>query len=155
MISTRRPSWYVPETTSAGFLQPRPEMVVHLVAVPVALVDDGLAVRLPCARPLDELDRLSTEPHRPAEILDLLLLRQEVDDRVRRLGIHLRRVRAGEPNHVARELGHRDVHAEADPEVGNALLAGDAASHDLPLPAARAEPARDEHAVDLLELGGS
>ena len=56
------------------------------------------------------------------------------------------------PADVPRELGHRDVHAEADAEVRDLLLARDAAREDLPLPAARAEAAGDEHAVDLLEL---
>ena len=38
------------------------------------------------------------------------------------------------------------------PRYGISLLACDAAGEDLPLPAARAEAAGDEHAVDLLEL---
>ena len=38
------------------------------------------------------------------------------------------------------------------PRYGISLLARDAAGEDLALPAARAEAARDEHAVDLLEL---
>ena len=72
--------------------------VVDLVAVAVALRDHRLAaVHLARARALDELDRLRAEPHRPAEILDLLLLGQQVDHRIRRLGIHLGRVRAVEP----------------------------------------------------------
>ena len=54
---------------------------------------------------------------------------------------------------MARELGDRDVHAEADAEVRDAILAGDAAGEDLPLPAARAEAARHEHAVDARQLG--
>ena len=127
-------------------------LVVHLVAVPVALVDRRLAVDLARARLLAELDGLRPEPHRAAEVLDLLLLGQQVDHRVRRLGIHLRRVRALEPAHVPRELGDGDVHAEADAEVRDALLAGDAAGEDLALPAARAEAARHEHAVRRLEL---
>ena len=77
-----------------------------------------------------------------------LLLGQQVDDGIRRLGIHLRRVRAVEPDDVPRELGDRDVHAEADAEVRDLALARDAAGEDLPLPAARAEAAGDEHAVD-------
>ena len=36
---------------------------------------------------------------------------------IRRLGIHLGRVRAVEPDDVARELGDGDVHAEADAEI--------------------------------------
>ena len=54
---------------------------------------------------------------------------------------------------MARELGDRDVHAEADAEVRDLVLAGDAAGEDLALPAARAEAAGHEHAVDARELG--
>ena len=91
--------------------EPRPEVVVDLVAMPVALVDDRLAVRVARPRALGELDRLRAEPHRAAEILDLLLLGQQVDHRIRRLGIHLGRVRAVQPDDVPRELGDGDVHA--------------------------------------------
>ena len=129
-------------------------LVVHLVAVPVALVDDGLVVDVAGPRALGELDRLRAEPHRAAEILDLLLLREQVDHRVRRLGVHLGRVGAVEAGDVARELGDGDVHAEADAEVRDPALARDLAGEDLPLPAARAEAARHEHAVDLLEQLG-
>ena len=59
----------------------RAEVVVHLVAVAVALVDDRLAVGLARARPVGELDRLGAEAHRAAEVLDLLLLGQQVDHR--------------------------------------------------------------------------
>ena len=52
------------------------------------------------------------------------------------------------PHDVARELRDGDVHAEADAEVRDRVLARDAAGEDLPLPAARAEAAGDEHAVD-------
>ena len=124
-------------------------VVVHLVAVAVPLVDDRLAVGLVGAGPLVDLDRLRAEAHRAAEVLDLLLLREQVDHRVRRLRVHLRRVRALEPDHVARELGDGDVHAEADAEVRDRALARDAAGEDLALPAARAEAAGDEDAVDL------
>ena len=102
----------------------------------VTLVDDELAVGLASAGALLELDGLRAEPHRAAEVLDLLLLGKQVDDGERRLGIHLRRVRAVQPGDVARELGDRDVHAEADAEVRDLLLARHAAREDLPLPAA-------------------
>ena len=127
--------------------------VVDLVAVPVTLGDHRLvAVHLARARFLGQLDGLRAEAHRAAEILDLLLLRQQVDDRERRLGIHLGRVGAVEAADVTRELGDRDVHAEADAEVRNAVLARDAAGEDLPLPAARAEASRHEDAVDVRKL---
>ena len=104
------------------------------------------------SRPARELDRLRAEAHRPAELLDLLLLGQQVDDGIGRLRVHLGRVRPVEPDDVARELRHRDVHPEADAEVRDPALAGDTAGEDLPLPPPGAEPAGDEHAVDLLEL---
>ncbi len=56
---------------------------------------------------------------------------------------------------MTRELGDRDVHAEADAEVRDPVLARDAAGEDLALPAARAEAARHEHAVDACELGAA
>src|SRR5437868_1665457 len=130
-----------------------PEVVVDLVAVPVALVDHRLAVGLLGPRSRAELDRLRAEPHRAAEVLDLLLLRQQVDHRIRSLRIHLGRVRSFEPDDMAGVLRDGDVHAQADAEVWNAALAGDPAGEDLALPAARAETPGYEHAVDLLELG--
>src|SRR2546430_12545592 len=79
----RRPprSTLFPYTTLSrsepGVREPLAIEVVHLVAVPVALEDDGLAVELACPRPLRQLDRLRAEPHRAAEVLDALLLRQQ------------------------------------------------------------------------------
>src|SRR3954447_3243842 len=129
-----------------------PEGVVDLVAVAMALVDDALAIGGVGARPVLDVDGVGAEAHRAAEILDLLLLGQEVDHGVGRLRVHLRRVGAVEPDDVPCELGDGDVHAEADSEVRNVALASDAAGGDLPLPPARAESARDKHAVGALEL---
>ena len=53
---------------------------------------------------------------------------------------------------MSRELRNGDVHAEADAEVRDAALACDATRKDLPFPTARAETARNEHAVDAVEL---
>ncbi len=50
---------------------------------------------------------------------------------------------------MARELADRDVHAEADPQVGDALLAGVARRLDLALETAAAEAAGDEDAVGV------
>ena len=65
-------------------LDPATEHVVDLVAMAVALVDDGLAVEdLARPRALVELHRIGAKAHRPAEVGDLLLLGQQVDDRDR------------------------------------------------------------------------
>src|SRR5882762_9553301 len=80
----------------ASLRERRPIVVVDLVTVPVALVHDRLAVRVMRTSSVDHLDRLRAEPHRAAEILDLLLLGQQIDHRMRGLGIHLGRVGAVE-----------------------------------------------------------
>ncbi len=117
----------------------------------VALVDDGLAVQRPRPRVGVDLHRVGAEAHRPAEVGDLLLLGQQVDHRMRRLGVELRRVRAVHVRDVARELHHRDLHAEAHAEIRDALLARDSRRADLAFDAATAEAARDEDAVGLAE----
>src|SRR5579862_235881 len=111
--------------------------VVDLVAMPMPLGDHRL-VPVHVARPgtLRELDRLRAETHRATEVLDVLLLGEQVDDRERGLGIHLGRVRAVHPDDVARELRDGDVHAEADAEVRDRILTSDATGQDLPLPPA-------------------
>ncbi len=53
-----------------------------------------------------------------------------------------------QPDHVAGELDHGALHAQADAEEGNAALAGEADGVDLALDAALAEAAGHEHAVD-------
>ncbi len=138
----------------AGLHEPLAIEVVHLIAVPVSLQDHRLAVQLARLGAPGYLDRLGAEAHRAAEILDSLLLRQEVDHRVRRLRIHLGRVRAVQADDVPSELGDRDVHAEADAEIRDPPLARDAACEDLALPPARAKAARHQHAVDRLEQLG-
>src|SRR5919201_3225709 len=56
-------------------LQPTAEDVVHLVAVAVALVDDRLAEDLARPGAVVDLHRVGAEPHGPAHVGDLLLLR--------------------------------------------------------------------------------
>src|SRR3954447_2078056 len=115
-------------------LEPCAEADVDFVTVAVTLVDDALVVverSRPRARV--ELDGIGAEAHRPAEVGDLLLLGQQVDDGVRRLGVELGRVGAVHLRHVPRELAYGDLHAETDPEVGDLALAGDLGGADLAL----------------------
>ena len=74
---------------------------------------------------------------------------EQIDDRVRRVALELGRVGAREPCDVPRELHHRELHAEADPEEGDLVLAGVADRRDLPFRSSVAEPARDEHRVEV------
>ena len=82
---------------------------------------------------------------------DFLLFGQQVDHRVGRLGIELGGVGAVHAGDVTGELDHRDLHPEADPEVGDPLLAGDLGGADLALDAALAEAAGDQDPVEALE----
>src|SRR5215211_8737915 len=59
-----------PRHDQPGFFWARAEVVVHLVAMPVTLVDHVLAVGLPSPSGLDELDRLRAQAHRAAQVLD-------------------------------------------------------------------------------------
>src|SRR3954453_18231673 len=123
-----------------------PIVIVDLVAMTVTLMHDGLPIGLVGARAFADFDRLRTESHRPAEVLDLLLLGKQIDHGMRRLRIHLGRVGPFETEHVPRELGDGHVHAETNAEVRDLTLARDTAGEDLPLPAAGAEAAGDDQA---------
>src|SRR2546427_4889921 len=138
----------------AVLLEPREIVVVDLVAMAVALLDDALPVQARREAPLPEDDRIEAQAHRAALVGDGPLLRQEVDDPVRRLRIDLRGVRAGEAAHVPRVLDHRALHAQADPEVRHAPLARVAHRFDLAEDPAVAEAARHQDAVDAAELDG-
>src|SRR5918998_4471124 len=140
-----------------GGLQTLAQEEVDLVAMAVALVDDGLAVELTRAGAGVDLHRVGAEAHRPAEVGDLLLLRQEIDDRMRRLRIELRRVGALQADDVAAELHHRDLHAQTYAQERDPPLARDARGTDLALDPAPAEAAGDEDPVGSSEPleGGS
>ena len=71
---------------------------------------------------------------------------------MRRGGHELRGVRPGEAADIAGILDHRALHAEADPEVRDAVLARVAHRLDLALDAAVPEPARHQDAVHVAEV---
>src|SRR5262249_41986149 len=129
-------------------------VVVDLVAVSVALADDSFAVEARGARPLAQQNRIQPQPHRPALVRQRPLLRQQVDHEVRRVRREFRRIRAGQPAHVARELDHGALHTQTDAEVWKPLLARVADRLDLALDTAIAEAARHENAVDVGEMRG-
>src|ERR1043165_7293066 len=136
----------------AALLELRDVLGVDLVAVAVALLDEIGAVRGAGDRAFLQRARILAEAHRAAQGVDADEVAQLVDDLVRRLVVELRRVGADHAADVARELDRRALHAEANAEVGDALLARVADGAELPLDAARAEAGADEDAVDAGEL---
>ena len=56
-----------------------------------------------------------------------------------------------QPAHVARELDGRDLHAEAEAEVGNLVHASEGRGANFPLDAAVAETARHQNARHIFQ----
>ncbi len=123
MSSTRRSSGVVPLITSPASTSWLAEDVVDLVAVTVTLVDDLLSVGRDGLRPGDDLRGRRAQAHRAAHVGDLLLLGQQVDDRVLRGRVELRGVGALHAGDVAGELGHRHLQTQAEAQVGDLVLA--------------------------------
>src|SRR5579859_820807 len=117
----------------------------------MALVDPA-AVDLCGQRTGFDRAGLRTEPHRAAHVgfagtmLDTAGTIQpfgdQRDHRVRRVGIEFRAVGTRETRHVAREFDGGKLHAEADAEIGNPVLARMTDRRDLALDTALAETAR-------------
>src|SRR5262245_32324144 len=125
-------------------------VVVDLEAMTMPLLDRALAVDPRCRAALLEDDRVEAQPHRAALVLDAPLLGQQIDHVVARRGIELRGVRAGQPGDVTGELDDRALHAEADPEVRNALLPRIANGLDLPFDPAITETAGHQDAIQSI-----
>ncbi len=132
-------------------------MVVHFVAMPVPLRHGRRAVDPVRERTGDDVARLAAEAHRAAQVgirsapLDravaVLPLGDEGHHRMPRVGIEFGAVGAFEAGDMPRVLDHRELHAEADAEIRDAVLPRVADRGDLALDAALAEAAGHEDAV--------
>ncbi len=101
-----------------------------------------------------EMTDRGAEAHRAAHLHHVLLLVHHRDDRVRRLAVELDAVRLGQPQNIAREINHGDLHAETKAEVRNLLRARVTRREDFSLHAADTKAARDENAVEAAEILG-
>src|SRR6266705_2226227 len=136
-------------------------LVVHLVAMAVAFVDHVSAVDLAREAPGLERGALSSQPHRAAEIglfvaaLDaavvVLPLGHERDHRVRRVAVEFRAVRAREADDVSRKLDHRELHAQANAQIQDLVLARVLDRLHHAFHAALAETARNEYRVHAFQ----
>src|SRR3954451_3134899 len=139
------------EAESAG-LQLLFVLPVELIAVAVALVDFagavglvGEAVRLEAAGP-------RPETHGAAELVDPLQLAKLVDDAVGRARVELGGVGVVEAADVPREFDDERLHAEADAEVRDLILAGVADRVEHAVDAAFPEAAGNQDRVIRVEL---
>ena len=93
----------------------------------------------------DASSRRSTSPD------DVRPFGDQRDHRMRAMPIVLGRIRAVESGDVAREIDHRRVHAVADAEIRNLVLARVSRGGDLAFETAFAEAAGHEDAVDVVQ----
>src|ERR1700686_411252 len=144
-----------------GRLEARQVMIVDFVAVPVALGDRRRAVDSVREQSGHHLAGLGAEPQGDSKIgamvaaLDrpvaILPLGDQRHHRVRRRGIELGAVGVGEARLVPRIFDDRQLHAQTNAEIGNAVLARVANRLDLALDATLPESARHQNRVHALE----
>lgn len=128
---------------------------VHFVAMSETLGDRGLlAIEQMGEGVFGDEDFLRAQSHRAAEAFDLLLFRKFADDCGLIGGIKLGARGISQAEHIAGELDDGDLKAEADPEVGQMGLAAMFDAGDLSFDTARAEPPRDDDAVEISERLG-
>src|SRR5579884_4073049 len=125
--------------------KPLLEIAVELVAVTMALADLRRAVGLRGEASFGQLARVRAQAHGAAQLIHALQLTQFVDHAMRRRGIELGGIGALHSADVARELDHHRLHAEANSEVRNLLLAREANGIDHAFDAALAESARHQN----------
>mmetsp|Transcript_41611 Transcript_41611/g.97732 ORF Transcript_41611/g.97732 Transcript_41611/m.97732 type:complete len:614 (-) Transcript_41611:2309-4150(-) len=145
----------------AGLLQAVQVVLVGLVAMAVALGDDG-AVDVTSQRAVLDVGALRAQAHGAAEVgVGIALLDAAVgvlpfvdqrDDGVGRGGVEFGRVGTFQAGHVAGVLNGRDLHAQADAEVGQFVLTGVLGREDLAFHAAFAEAAGHEDGVVLRQF---
>src|SRR5438876_10393269 len=82
---------------------------VDLISVAVPFVDRRGGVQLRSARLRIQLDRMGTESHRRPHALDLVLLREQVNDGMRGFRIEFRAVRAAQAQCLAGEADRRGL----------------------------------------------
>src|ERR1700730_9158815 len=130
-------------------------VAVELVAMPVPLVNFELAVGAMRERAQLELASPGAEAHGAAHLVDAQQLAQLIDHAMRRLRIEFRAIGLLEFGDVASVFNGRALHAQADPEERNLMLAGVANGVDHPGNAALSEPPRDQNPAVLAQSGGS
>ena len=133
------------------------EGIVELVAMAMALIDKLGVIGLAGQRIRINLARIQTKAHRAAHVLDIKLLRHEVDNRMRAVRIELGAVGISHTADVTRKLDNSALHSQADTEERQLMLTCILNSLNLALDAAVAEAARYEHAVyaghNLVHIG--
>jgi len=97
----------------------------------VAFIDFPVTVSGEGERLLPQLTRILTQPHGPALAAIHLLIVHQVDDGVRCIRFKLGTIRILEIRHATGKINHCRVHAQANTQIGNFVLAGKPRRFDL------------------------
>src|SRR5690606_1622748 len=103
-------------------------------------------------RPWYQLARIKPQAHGSAQILNILLLRQKIDNRMRRSRVDLRAVRAFEARKRTRGFNDGYLHAQANSEERDLLFTSITNRRNLALDSPIAEAARHKDTADTLQL---
>src|SRR5437870_8988226 len=136
----------------SALLERRHVLRIDLVAVAMPLFDEIDAVCLAGDRSFLQRARIFSKPHRAAERFDADQIAKLEDHFVRCFVIEFRRIGSDHPADVARKFDRGALHAQADAEIGDFLLARVTDRAQLAFDAARAETRSDEDPVDVRQL---
>ena len=132
-------------------------LVVELKAVAMALLDVGHAIGFGDLGARLDGAGIGAQSHRAAQVGHRLLVLHQVDDVVRRLGVHLGAVGVGHAQHIACKLDDHALHAQANAEGGHVVLTAPPQCHKLALDAALSKSRCHHDAVvageQLLDVG--
>src|SRR5712671_7606648 len=120
---------------------------VEFIAVAMALADFELAVSLMRKRSGLQLARPRAEPHGTAHFVHAQQFAQFVNHAIRRLRIELGAVRLLQACNISSVFNRRALHAQANAEEGNFVLASKLNGINHALNAALAESARNQDTV--------
>ena len=101
-----------------------PVIVVELIAVAVAFVDQLLPIALPHFGALSYLTGIAAQAQGAALIHRLVLVRHEIDDLVQPILVELAGIGVRDTAHVPAEFDDRHLHTQADAEKRYVLLPG-------------------------------
>ena len=117
----------------------------------VSLMDHLLAVQLISLGGLVQNTWVRAETECTADILDAILLRHQMDNRMCGLRIQLNTVCIVEADYISGKLNDRKLHAETKTEEWNLMLTRILDCNDLTVDTAVTETARYQYAADIAE----
>ncbi|SCH06300.1 Uncharacterised protein [uncultured Clostridium sp.] len=127
-------------------------IIVDLIPMAMTLMNGLLAVQLVSLCILIQNTRIRTKPQGTADILDSILIRHQMNHRMRGIGIQLHTVGVLISDDMAGKLHNGHLHTQAQPQERNIIFTGIADGADLTLDTAIAEAARHQNTVHIGQI---